>query len=206
MPDECRRPSEIDPDADPSAPPALIDDVSELYPRLHVAPRAITAQNAYLLTDMMQDVVRRGTGAAAWRALRRLDLAGKTGTSNDGRDAWFSGYNADMVATAWVGFDQDRPLGGNEQGGVTAIPIWIDFMREALDSLPEHPIARPPGIVEVRINPSTGLAANGANPSSQFEKFRIGHVPAREPDTSFPAQGPTPGQGEPEASPIQKIF
>jgi penicillin-binding protein 1A len=199
---DCVRPDETQASTDrvaaDRAAPAfdpLIDDITDLYPRLVLAPRVISPQNAYLITDMMQDVVRRGTGAPAYRELRREDLAGKTGTTNDRRDAWFSGFNADIVASAWVGFDQDRPLGGNEQGGVTAIPMWIGFMREALEGVPAHELDRPPGIVDVRINPRTGLVANGTTTDSVFEKFRIGHVPPAEPEAAYPADEnhPTPG-------------
>ena len=91
---------------------------------------------------MMRDVVLRGTGRRA-QALGREDLAGKTGTSNDNRDAWFSGFNGDLLATVWVGFDQERSLGPFEEGGRTALPIWIYFMEEALDGAPEAPSAAP---------------------------------------------------------------
>ncbi len=210
--DECLRPGEKRPDADDAAQddvvPPLIDDVTQLYPHLHLGHRIITPQNAYLVTDMMQDVARRGTGEAAWRELHRTDLAGKTGTTNDRRDAWFSGFNADVVGTAWVGFDQDRPLGGKEQGGFTAIPMWIAFMKAALAGRPLHELARPPGIVDVRINPENGLVASGSDPDSQFEKFRIGHVPARESDAPFNSHAATPGQSgsTPDSSPERSIF
>ncbi len=214
--DECRRPGETpaDASADPDAgapdeaPPPLIDNVTQLYPHLNLGHRIITPQNAYLITDMMKDVARRGTGAAAWRELHRMDLAGKTGTTNDRRDAWFSGFNADVVATAWVGFDQDRPLGGKEQGGFTAIPMWIDFMKAALAGRPEHALARPDGIVDVRIDPENGLVASGSDPNSQFEKFRIGHVPEKEPDAPFisHAAGPDQGGSTPEPSSGKSIF
>ncbi len=176
-------------EAPPAAtgPPELITDRADLYPDLHAAPRIVTPQNAYLLTDMLKDVVRAGTGAEARRALHRGDLAGKTGTTNDGRDTWFVGFNADVVAAAWVGFDQDRPLGVLEQGGYTAIPMWIDYMREALARQPEHAMARPPGIVEYRIDPSNGLIASDANSSAIFEKFEAGSLPDREPDAASPA-------------------
>ena len=89
-----------------------------------VAPRAISEANAWIITDLLRDVVRRGTGQRA-RALGREDIAGKTGTTNDGRDAWFSGFNPDLVATAWVGFDQERPLGPDEEGARTARHIRL---------------------------------------------------------------------------------
>ena len=184
--------------ATPSTPevaePALIDDPTELYPPLRVAPAIITPQNAYLMTDMMQDVVRHGTGVAAYRALERRDLAGKTGTTNDGRDTWFVGFNADVVAASWVGFDQDdRPLGRNEQGGYTAIPMWIGFMETALAGTPEHEVPLPPGIVEYRINPKNGLIANDTTPNTIFEKFEIDNIPEHEPEPAFPGPFHAPG-------------
>jgi len=142
------------------------------------------------MTDMLHDVVRVGTGERARIALKRSDLAGKTGTTNDGRDTWFVGFNADIVAAAWVGFDQDRPLGSHEQGGVTAIPMWIDYMRAALNGKPEHVLPRPPGIVEYRINPINGLIASDGTPNSIFEKFDIDNVPEREPDSAASSFSP----------------
>jgi len=191
---DCDKPASTEPGGAPE-PAALITDVDDLYARMRVAPQVISPQNAYLMTDMLQDVVRFGTGAAARRALERNDLAGKTGTTNEGKDTWFSGFNADVVAAVWVGFDQDRPLGGNEQGGVTAIPMWIDYMREALARAPEHALARPPGIVEYRINPTTGLIASDAARDSVFEKFDIDHIPEREPDPGFATFDPAAPTG-----------
>ena len=166
--------------------PEVASSVTELYPEIRRARRVVTPQNVYLITDIMKDVVRTGSGARAGRALARADLAGKTGTTNGPRDAWFAGFNADVVATAWVGFDDDdRPLGGNEQGGVTAIPMWISFMTAALAGLPEHAMERPPGIVEVRIDRDTGLIASDANPDAIFEKFRVENLPEREPEAPY---------------------
>ena len=121
----------------------LIEEASELYPSAPIAPRVITAQNAYLINHMMRDVVRRGTGVRAYRELQREDIAGKTGTSNDRRDTWFSGFNGDLVATVWVGFDQERSLGAGEQGGVTALPAWNLFMADALEGAEEKLLAAP---------------------------------------------------------------
>jgi penicillin-binding protein 1A len=203
---DCGKPTETPADpgapAVPSgapAPPKLISDVTELYAPMRVAPEAISPQNAYLMTDMLQDVVRFGTAAAARRALERNDLAGKTGTTNEGRDTWFVGFNADVVAAVWVGFDQDRPLGGSEQGGITALPMWIDYMREALLHRPEHALAQPPGIVEYRINPTSGLIASDATRDTVFEKFDIDNIPDREPDPGF---APLDSTGAP--GPIQR--
>lgn len=184
----------------------LVEDASELFPDIRRAKRILPAENAYLVTDMMRDVVRRGSGNRAQRELGRRDLSGKTGTTNGPSDAWFAGFNADIVATAWVGFDDpERLLGRSEQGGVTAIPMWISFMAEALDGMPERTMASPPGIVEVRINPETGLAASGSNRNAIFEKFRIGHVPPRESDpvSSRSPTGPVPDE---QVRPGEKIF
>ena len=153
---------------------------------------------------MLKDVVTRGSGTRAL-TLGRKDLAGKTGTTNEGRDTWFVGFNANLVGAAWVGFDQFRPLGGTEQGGRTAIPMWIDFMREALAGTAERLPARPPGIVEYRINPTTGLIAGDGTFDSIFEKFDIDHLPDREENTGFvaPLDALDPGAGaRPAGEPI----
>jgi penicillin-binding protein 1A len=145
----------------------------------HIAPRVITAQNAYLMTSMMRDVIRRGTGRKA-RVLRRNDIAGKTGTTNDQRDAWFAGFNPEVVTVAWVGFDDTHPLGNSETGGRAALPMWIDFMRAALQGLPDHSFEQPPGLVTVRIDPGTGLLADSKDRKAIFETFFANHVPTRE--------------------------
>jgi penicillin-binding protein 1A len=163
----------------------LITSPTELYPDLRRAKRVVSAQNVYLITDILKDVVRSGSGNMAYRELRRRDLAGKTGTTNGPTDAWFAGFNADIVAVAWVGFDDYRELGTREQGGVTAIPMWISYMREALAGRPERLLERPPGIVELRINPKTGLIASDSNRNAVWEVFRVGDVPDREPDQPF---------------------
>ncbi len=148
----------------------------ELFERVNAAPRAITAQNAFLMQDMMRDVIRRGTGRRAM-AIGRRDLSGKTGTSNDFRDAWFGGFNADLATVAWVGYDDDLPLGPREEGSRTALPIWIEFMRSALKGAPEHQMPQPEGIVSVRIDRDSGCPARAGQPNATFEYFREGHVP-----------------------------
>jgi penicillin-binding protein 1A len=142
-----------------------------------IAERVISPQNAWLMTDMMMDVIRRGTGRRAL-ALGRSDLAGKTGTSNDARDAWFNGYTPGLVGTVWVGFDQERSLGESEEGGKTALPIWVQFMREALRGVPEQKRPMPEGLVTLRISPDTGMLASGENPDAIYETFMTDHLPA----------------------------
>ncbi len=152
-------------------------DAPELFEGVNLAPQSITPQNAFLIQDMMRDVVRRGTGARAGRELGRSDLSGKTGTSNDRRDAWFGGFNADLATVVWVGYDDSLPLGPGEEGSRTALPIWIEFTRIALKNAPEHQMPMPDGIVSVRIDRATGCPARSGQPNVTFEVFREGHVP-----------------------------
>ncbi len=154
------------------------DGVS-LIPEKDLAPQIIRPQVAYLLADMMADVIKRGTGVRA-RALNRDDVAGKTGTTNDRHDAWFAGFNGDLVAVVWVGFDQDRSLGDEEEGGRVAVPPWTYFMRTALAGAPRHPVPMPDGLVTVRIAPDTGLLASADNPNGIMEKFIEGNLPKAE--------------------------
>jgi len=152
-------------------------EAPELFEGMNLAPQAITPQNAFLIQDMMRDVVRRGTGVRARRALGRSDLSGKTGTSNDRRDAWFGGFNADLAAVVWVGYDDDLPLGPREEGSRTALPIWIEFMRIALQNAPEHQMPMPEGIVSVKIDKATGCPARSGQANVTFEVFRVGNIP-----------------------------
>jgi len=152
-------------------------DAPELFEGINLAPQAISPQNAFLIQDMMRDVVRRGTGIRARRELGRSDLSGKTGTSNDRRDAWFGGFNADIAAIVWVGYDDDQPLGPREEGSRTALPIWIEFARIALKGAPEHQMDMPEGIVSVRIDRETGCPARVGQGNVMFEVFREGQVP-----------------------------
>jgi len=154
-------------------------DGKTMIPAKNLAPQIIRPQVAYLLADMMKDVIRRGTGVRA-RTLNRDDIAGKTGTTNDAHDAWFNGFNGDIETTVWIGFDQDRSLGEGEQGGRTAVPAWTYFMHEALAGAPRHGVPVPDGIVTVRISPETGLLASSDNPNGIMEKFIEGNLPKPE--------------------------
>ncbi len=140
------------------------------------APRVMSPQVAYLIDDMLRDVITKGTGRKAG-VLGRKDLAGKTGTTNGPVDAWFSGYNHHIVATTWLGFDQNLLLGRREFGGTSALPIWIDFMRTALQGVPEKPRSLPNGLTSVRIDPATGMRARASNQRAIFELFQAGDVP-----------------------------
>jgi penicillin-binding protein 1A len=154
-------------------------DGKTVIPAGNLAPQVLRPQIAYLLSDMMADVIKHGTGMAA-RVLNRDDIAGKTGTTNDQHDAWFNGFNGDLVTTVWTGFDQDRSLGSGEEGAHAALPIWVYFMHDALAGAPRHGVPVPDGIVTVRISPDSGLLASAENPNGIMEKFIEGNLPKTE--------------------------
>lgn len=159
--------------------PAQTEDLSaeeQLALPPPVAKSVISRENAFILSDMLGDVIRRGTATRA-RALGRDDLAGKTGTTNDQRDAWFCGFNAEEVAVAWVGFDDISPLGSRETGGKAALPMWMDYMKLALEGVPARRLPRPDGVVSARINPETGLLASYGQKGASFEIFFEGKLP-----------------------------
>jgi penicillin-binding protein 1A len=141
-----------------------------------LAPRIITPPIHFLMNSLLRDVVQSGTAADA-KVLGRTDLAGKTGTTNDFRDAWFNGYNPAIAATAWVGFDNFDPLGNRETGGKTALPMWMEFMKTALSNLPESPLTVPDGIVQAFINPATGLLEPEGSKYGMLEYFQKGLAP-----------------------------
>lgn len=152
------------------------DNDKELY---HAAPpsleRAITAENAYLMNSVLQDVIRQGTGHKAL-VLGRQDIAGKTGTTNDQMDGWFCGYNGDVVTTVWVGFDQRKSLA--EYGADAALPIWVEYMRTALEGREEHTLSQPPNIVKLRVNGSDNYYGG------YYELFDKSHLQSDEPETA----------------------
>lgn len=144
------------------------------------APQVIDEQNAYIMRSMLQDVVRVGTAVKAKKALQRNDLAGKTGTTNDQKDAWFAGFAGGEAAIAWVGFDKVTPMGRKEAGGTAALPMWIDYMQENLAGLPEAVAVQPAAVTMVRISKTTGLRVPVGAENSMFEVFRTDNVPAYE--------------------------
>ncbi len=155
------------------------------------AERTLEPRLAFQMNSILQDVVLRGTGRRAMQ-LGRKDLAGKTGTTNDQRDAWFNGYNPDLVATVWIGFDQLKPLGSRETGSSAALPVWIDYMKTALAGKSEKQLARPDGLVTLKINAETGQAATDADTNTVFEIFRKEKVPTA--GTATPVELPANGE------------
>ena len=171
----------------PNCPPP--NSVNPAQPAPRHAEQVITSENSFLMTSILRDTVSYGTAQAA-NVLNRKDLAGKTGTTNDHRDAWFNGFNSDLVAIAWVGFDQNEPLGKGETGGRAALPMWIDYMRTVLDGVPEKPLIPPPGIVTATINRETGKPTAASDPNAMQEYFIEGTV-----DSSADVVDGTPGSG-----------
>jgi penicillin-binding protein 1A len=143
----------------------------------------MTTAEAYLTTSLLTSVVETGTARAA-RSLHR-PLAGKTGTSNDARDAWFVGYSPELVCGVWTGYDDGYPLGSGEAGATVALPVFIDFVREALQNKPAADFAVPPGIVHVPIDPQTGLRA-AANAEGAIDELFLSGT---EPPESSPELG-----------------
>lgn len=139
------------------------------------APRVIDERNSYIMTSMMREVVQRGTGRRAAEALKRGDLAGKTGTTNNQLDAWFVGYNPHVVAAAWIGSDGLDPLGRGETGGVAALPMWTSFMADVIGGSPEEEFTVPAGITTIRIDRKTGEPAVGDN--TMLELFMEDNMP-----------------------------
>jgi penicillin-binding protein 1A len=145
------------------------EPLSEAKPTLarKDAERAIDPRNAFIMTTLLHEVITSGTATRALE-LKRKDLAGKTGTTNENIDAWFCGFNAAQVGIAWIGYDQPRSLGTNETGSVAALPIWISYMQRALKGVPEQISEPPTGVVSMRINPETGLRDDSSRYSDWF--------------------------------------
>ena len=152
---------------------------------VYSAPRFIDERVAYILNSMLRSVIEEGSGNRVQRELGRSDLMGKTGTTNGPQELWFSGFNRDIASTVFVGFDQPEPLGEREQGATVALPIWIDFMRAALEDAPENTMNRPDGIVDRLIDRTTGELATPGDPDTMFEYFRIENAPEA-PETQLP--------------------
>ncbi len=187
---------------DVDAPPALRELARTqggpgYLPVDRLAPRVISPQNAWLMDDIMHDVAMRGT-ARRTRALGRDDLAGKTGTTNDARDNWFSGFNSRLIASVWVGFDEGKSLGRTEEGASTAVPIWMHYMREALRDVPSSRLERPGGLIDLKVSPSTGAVADPQDTDTITETFMLDHQPrSAEPGETgaAPGAGGRPGTG-----------
>ena len=187
--------------ADVDDMPSVLADVEPLETPVE-AERILDERTAYIMTSMLRDVVKRGTGRRAL-SLKRNDLAGKTGTTNESKDSWFAGYNTDFVTTVWAGFDQPESLGRNEYGGTIALPIWIDYMSYALKDKPEHKLKEPAGMISLRIDPTTGRIARPGAANAYFEIFKSEDTPpiAEQFEDSWGAPASSPYQNS-ETAPI----
>jgi penicillin-binding protein 1A len=156
--------------------------------------RAIDARNAFVMTNLMQEITRSGTAAKAQAQLKRSDIYGKTGTTNDSVDAWFAGYHPSVVAVAWIGYDTPRPLGERETGGGLALPVWIAYMQHALKGVPSKELLPPEGVTNIggewyysEFTPGLGVNALGV-------------------EDVEPPKEPPPGVTEEEKKSILDIF
>ncbi len=165
------------------------------------APQVLSPQIDFLITSMLRDVIREGTGKAALE-LGRTDLAGKTGTTNEYRDAWFAGFNSDLVAVSWIGFDQPASLGRAETGGRAALPMWMDYMRVALDGMPEKPLVPPPGVGKGPVNSETGQPTTAGDPQAIEEYFIEG---AEKPALAVGDTETTPAVAPARSAPVEPV-
>ena len=152
------------------------------------AQRVVDARNIYVINSLTRSVIQDpgGTGNKA-RVLNRMDLSGKTGTTNEQRDAWFAGYNSALVTIAWVGFDNFSRLGSTEFGAKAALPMWIAYMRAALAGMPESTMPEPPGLVNILIDPDTGKPTAPGTPGAFLEIFNEDNAPKMTPKNESPA-------------------
>jgi penicillin-binding protein 1A len=167
------------------APPPA-EQLPPLLDTARRAPRIITAANAWLMDNIMGDVIKRGTGVRA-RVLGREDISGKTGTTNESHDTWFNGFNPSLEATVWVGYDQEQSLGEGEEGSSVAVPIWVRLMREGLRGVPDVPRPMPPGLVTARVDASTGQLAPPGDSAAVSEFFFTDKLPAAATGPANPA-------------------
>ena len=151
-----------------SPPTACLQCVGSTDSVQSLAKRIISPQVHYMMHSMLQDVIRIGTATRALK-LGRSDIAGKTGTTNDYRDAWFNGYSPSLVTIAWLGFDSSKSLGHGETGGHSALPIWMRFMEKALRDVPEFTFPLPTGLTTTRIDPYTGARVSASSANAIFE-------------------------------------
>lgn len=174
---ECEELEEEGIDLMPDAPNAIdkLIDYSTKSLSKPSAERILDPQTSYIMTSMLQDAILTGTGRKAL-ALNRPDLAGKTGTTNNHLDAWYTGYNQSLVTSVWVGYDEPRTL--DEYGAQAALPIWMKYMGAALEGIPQTKLPQPRGIVSVKIDPRTGLLAYPGQANAIFEVFRKETVPS----------------------------
>ena len=182
------------------AKPLVACPDNQCEPETSPAPRVLSAENAFLITSALQDVIQRGTAKLA-KNLGRNDLAGKTGTTQNQVDAWFAGYNADIVTIAWMGYDQPQSL--HEYGSAAALPMWMQFMQSALKNKPNHILSEPAGILHIRIDPTTGKRLNGDSSHGFYEYFMEPYLPESEGINNDEMKSVTEGEPEEEQAHVE---
>ena len=185
-----------------------IEDAAVADARWQPAEQVLDSDTHFLITDMMRQVVRSGTARRALQ-LNRTDLAGKTGTTNDFRDAWFSGFGDDVVTTVWVGFDDSKTLGRAEAGSKAALPIWIEFMKVALKGRAEHPLIPPDNVVSRYVDKDTGKVVPGGHPNGYEEFFLASNAPAKlqfSENTGDTGSGSEPVELQPSPDNTEGLF
>ncbi len=182
---------ECDEEQPPDVPLNEPANLEELLAELPTEPaeRVLDGRNAFIMTQMLRDVIRRGTGRRA-RVLDRSDLAGKTGTTDGAADTWFNGYTEDVATTVWMGFPNNSSLGQREYGSNNPLPVWIEYMRVALKGLPESHPEQPPGVVSMKIDPRTGALAASGRQDAIFELFLAEYAPKAKEGKGGSARGP----------------
>lgn len=184
--DECARlAADISMHSEELAELGLGESIGSENVELRQAPRVISEANAYQMDSMLKDVIKRGTGKRAL-VLNRDDIVGKTGTTNDQHDAWFAGYHPNIATVVWLGFDEHKPLGRGEVGGVAALPIWIDYMRVALQGEPRIERSLPEDMVKLKINPETGLLVDQESGLGVEEVFHVDQIPGTDFNVPLP--------------------
>ena len=180
------------------------DDNDVLFPLLTNQPvraeRVMDERENYIINHILRDVISKGTGRRA-QALGRNDIGGKTGTTNGSRDVWFAGFNPHLLTTVWVGRDDNQTLGRWEYGANVTLPIWLEFMKTAMNNMPEYQLSQPQGIVTLRIDPTTGEPASARDQDAIFEVYRT----EKAPDTSNPRRGSSTSDSD-EGDTPQSIF
>ena len=178
--EECTRlAAEISMHAEELAELGISESIGSEQAEIRIAPRVISEMNAYQMDSMMKDVIKFGTGRRAL-SLNRTDIAGKTGTTNDQHDAWFAGYHPNVATVVWLGFDENKPLGRGEVGGVASLPIWIDYMQVALQGEPVIERSLPEDMVLLKVDPQTGEIVDQESGIGILEAFHIDQVPGLE--------------------------
>jgi len=191
---ECARlATEISLHAEELAELGLTESIGTEQADIRIAPRVISEMNAYQMDSMLKDVIKLGTGRRAL-SLNRTDIVGKTGTTNDQHDAWFAGYHPNVATVVWLGFDDNKPLGRGEVGGVASLPIWIDYMRAALQGEPTIERPLPEDMVMLKVDPDTGEIVDQEYGVGILEAFHIDQVPGIE------FTGPTSVRVQPPSS------